>query len=123
VVTLTATADAGSVFTGWSGDLTGSVNPETITMSANRAVTATFEQTEPPDDGDRIIDFNDTSPFNSNTAMPSPYTEDGYSVSTVAGTPYLTDHDKYSELANFDDDVLFLYKLDETLDAGRLAVD
>ena len=42
VVTLTATPGAGFQFAGWSGDLTGSANPTTITMSANRTVTATF---------------------------------------------------------------------------------
>jgi pectate lyase len=42
VVTLTATPGSGFVFSGWSGDLTGAANPATITMSANRTVTATF---------------------------------------------------------------------------------
>jgi uncharacterized repeat protein (TIGR02543 family) len=42
VVSLTATPLAGSMFTGWSGDLTGSTNPTTITMDANKTVTATF---------------------------------------------------------------------------------
>jgi len=42
VVTLTATPAANFQFSGWSGDLTGSANPATITMSANRTVTATF---------------------------------------------------------------------------------
>jgi pectate lyase len=42
VVTLTATAASGFVFSGWSGDLSGSANPATITMSANRSVNATF---------------------------------------------------------------------------------
>ena len=42
VVTLTASADPGWVFSGWSGDLTGSVNPETLTMDSNKAVMATF---------------------------------------------------------------------------------
>jgi hypothetical protein len=32
------------VFSGWSGDLTGSVNPATITVDGNKAVTATFTQ-------------------------------------------------------------------------------
>src|SRR5262249_8415498 len=35
VVTLTATAAAGFQFSGWSGDLTGTTNPATITMNAN----------------------------------------------------------------------------------------
>src|SRR6185295_3378030 len=42
VVTLTATPGSGFQFSGWSGDLTGAANPATITMSANRTVTATF---------------------------------------------------------------------------------
>ena len=42
VVTLTATPGAGQQFNGWSGDLTGTANPATITMNANKSVTATF---------------------------------------------------------------------------------
>ena len=41
-VTLTATPDAGWEFSGWSGDLTGTTNPATITMDADKTVTATF---------------------------------------------------------------------------------
>jgi len=42
VVTLTANPSAGWAFSGWSGDLGGSTNPETITMNGNKVVTATF---------------------------------------------------------------------------------
>ncbi len=42
VVTLTATPDSGWVFSSWSGDLSGTTNPTTITMDANKSVTATF---------------------------------------------------------------------------------
>ena len=48
-VTLTAVADSGCNFMGWSGDLTGSTNPETITMDADKSVTATFTLNSPPD--------------------------------------------------------------------------
>jgi hypothetical protein len=41
-VTLTATTDPGSVFGGWSGDATGSSTTATVTMSANKNVTVTF---------------------------------------------------------------------------------
>jgi len=41
-VVLTAVPDSGSVFSAWSEDLTGSANPDTITMSGNMSVTATF---------------------------------------------------------------------------------
>jgi uncharacterized protein YkwD len=44
-VTLTATPDSGWQLSGWSGDLTGSANPATITMDANKIVTATFTET------------------------------------------------------------------------------
>ena len=39
-VWLTATANAGSTFAGWSGGLTG--NPTSVTMDGNKVVTATF---------------------------------------------------------------------------------
>ena len=42
VVSLTATPEAGWVFSGWSGDLNGSDNPASITMDGNKTVTATF---------------------------------------------------------------------------------
>ncbi len=41
-VQLTATADPGWSFAGWSGDLSGSANPATVTMDGNKTVTATF---------------------------------------------------------------------------------
>ncbi|UCF12668.1 MAG: DUF2341 domain-containing protein, partial [Thermoplasmatales archaeon] len=44
VVTLTAVADPGWTFSHWSGDLSGSSNPETITMNGNKVVTAHFTQ-------------------------------------------------------------------------------
>ncbi len=43
LVTLTATADLGWAFAGWSGALSGATSPVTLTMDANKAVTATFE--------------------------------------------------------------------------------
>src|SRR5213075_524192 len=39
-VQLTASANIGYHFVNWSGDLTGSVNPQNIVMSSNRSVTA-----------------------------------------------------------------------------------
>ena len=42
VVTLTATPTAGWTFVGWSGDASGSQTQTTVTMAANRTVTATF---------------------------------------------------------------------------------
>jgi Bacterial Ig-like domain (group 3)/Lamin Tail Domain/Divergent InlB B-repeat domain len=47
VVTLTASPDATAAFAGWSGDCTGT-GPCTVTMNANKSVTATFNFVPPP---------------------------------------------------------------------------
>jgi uncharacterized repeat protein (TIGR02543 family) len=47
VVALTATAATGWTFTGWNGALTGTANPQNLTMNANKSVTATFTQNPP----------------------------------------------------------------------------
>ena len=44
VVQLTATADPGWTFTGWSGDISGTANPHTLVMTGDKTVTATFTQ-------------------------------------------------------------------------------
>ena len=42
VVQLTATANAGYAFREWSGDLTGTDNPASVTMDGNKTITAEF---------------------------------------------------------------------------------
>lgn len=42
LVTLTATAASGWQFSSWSGDITGTSNPISLTMDGNKSVTATF---------------------------------------------------------------------------------
>jgi uncharacterized repeat protein (TIGR02543 family) len=42
IVQLTAAPDSGWTFSGWSGDMSGSDNPDSITMDGNKSVTATF---------------------------------------------------------------------------------
>jgi uncharacterized repeat protein (TIGR02543 family) len=46
VVTLTAAAELGWSFAGWSGDLSGSDNPDTVTITGDTVITATFTQDE-----------------------------------------------------------------------------
>ena len=42
VVTLTANANSGYSFSSWSGNASGAANPTTVTMNANKSVTANF---------------------------------------------------------------------------------
>jgi hypothetical protein len=46
VVTMTAMANPGWIFSDWSGDLTSTVNPVQITIDGDKVVTATFTQEE-----------------------------------------------------------------------------
>jgi uncharacterized repeat protein (TIGR02543 family) len=45
LVTATAVPDAGHEFKGWSGDLTGLANPQTLLLDANKSIRATFRKT------------------------------------------------------------------------------
>ncbi|NKQ38513.1 MAG: hypothetical protein HF967_03400 [Methanosarcinales archaeon] len=47
VVNLTAVPDPGWQFVNWTGDITETENPTTITMDANKTVIATFVPDEP----------------------------------------------------------------------------
>lgn len=47
VVTTTAVPDSNWVFSGWSGDLTGTTNPAQLTLTGNRTITATFTAVSP----------------------------------------------------------------------------
>ncbi len=80
-VTLTATPDSGYEFTGWSGDASGTTNPLTITMDADKTVTAIFTVIQ------RTLTLNATN--GSATAAPNPSTgtyDDG-TVVTLTATP------------------------------------
>ncbi|MEK7678105.1 MAG: PQQ-binding-like beta-propeller repeat protein, partial [Verrucomicrobiota bacterium] len=47
-VQLTAVADTGYAFTGWTGDASGTNNPLVVTMTTNKSITATFVFNNPP---------------------------------------------------------------------------
>ena len=46
VVTLTATADPGWEFSGWSGAASGSANPLQLPVDGDKKITATFVEVE-----------------------------------------------------------------------------
>ncbi|MDP2335138.1 MAG: ice-binding family protein [Bacteroidota bacterium] len=62
-VQLTATPNSGYTFTSWSGDATGSVNPLTVTMNANKNITANFTGGVIPPSGPLAIDLGCAAPF------------------------------------------------------------
>jgi uncharacterized repeat protein (TIGR02543 family) len=46
-VNLTATPNSGYIFSGWSGDITGSSNPASVTMDSDKTITANFSIAPP----------------------------------------------------------------------------
>jgi len=54
VVNLLASPSTGYNFSGWSGGLSGSTNPTTITMNSDKSVTATFTQPQAPPAGELL---------------------------------------------------------------------
>ena len=84
VVQLTATAIDGLYFSEWTGDLTGTDNPATITMDGDKAVTATFTD-EPP-----AAQYTLTTVVNGEGAVtldPDGGTYEEGTVVTVTGAP------------------------------------
>jgi len=83
VVTLTATPAAGYQFAVWSGDLSGSTNPATITMGADKSVTATFAPLPPPK---YTLSVNVVG-FGNVTLNPSGIVHNAGTVLTLTATP------------------------------------
>ncbi|MBU0476265.1 MAG: DUF5123 domain-containing protein [Bacteroidetes bacterium] len=73
VVTVTAVPDSGYLFVNWAGDLTGNVNPSTITMDGNKSVTAVFDVDTDVNDLQIPKEFglsqNYPNPFNPSTTI------------------------------------------------------
>ncbi len=82
MVTLTATPNSGYQFSGWSGDLSGSANPATITMNGNKNVTATF--TEIPSGSSIVHEESKTGGASGSTTVTT-----STSLTGVSGQLYL----------------------------------
>jgi uncharacterized repeat protein (TIGR02543 family) len=77
VVTLTAAPDSGWQFDGWSGDLSGSTNPATITMNSNKTVTANFSEVGATGTVGITSAYSSTSTSGYRRAMPFTMPENG----------------------------------------------
>ncbi|WP_408040614.1 InlB B-repeat-containing protein, partial [Tenacibaculum amylolyticum] len=80
-VELTATPDVGYQFDGWSGDATGTTNPLTITMDADKTVTAMFSKIQ------RALTINATNGSVSTNPNPTNGTYDDGTDVTLTATP------------------------------------
>ena len=84
VVTLTAKPNADYKFSEWSGDLSGKVNPVTITMNENRNITALFSLTtgindlSNPGQEQTKLGQNYPNPFQTGTTIPYLLSEQSY---------------------------------------------
>ena len=66
VVELTAIPENGWIFDYWQGDLTGSMNPTTITMNANKSIVAVFNEEE----SQIIVTITDIYPQDNSVEVP-----------------------------------------------------
>jgi uncharacterized protein (TIGR02145 family)/uncharacterized repeat protein (TIGR02543 family) len=82
VVTLTPVPAAGYHFSGWSGGLTGSANPATITMTGAKSVTATFALNAPNSFALTVLATNGTV-----TKLPDAAQYDSGTVVTLTPSP------------------------------------
>jgi uncharacterized repeat protein (TIGR02543 family) len=81
-VTLTANPAQGWQFDGWSGDLSGTQNPATITMNSDKNVTATFSEITTSQTVGYTSVFSSTTTSANRRAMPFTMPEDG-TISSV----------------------------------------
>jgi uncharacterized repeat protein (TIGR02543 family) len=64
--TLTATANPGYVFTGWTGAASGTQNPLSLTMDADKSVGATFAPDTSDSDGDGLCNYDEVMLYGTN---------------------------------------------------------
>jgi uncharacterized repeat protein (TIGR02543 family) len=67
--TITATPSPGYRFTGWTGDASGTENPLTITMDADKTVGATFEKDLSDSDSDGLTAYDELVTYGTNPAL------------------------------------------------------
>jgi pectate lyase len=114
IVTLTATPAPDWQFAGWSGDLSGTANPSTITLDGNKSVTANFTQIPPTittQPGSQSANAGDTVVFSVAASGSAPlsyqWKKDGGDITGATGATLtlanvrLTDAGSYSvEVSN-----------------------
>ncbi len=67
---LTATPSPGYLFTGWTGDATGTENPLSVLMDANKTISATFSPDTNDTDDDGFTNYEEIVIHGTNPALP-----------------------------------------------------
>lgn len=67
--TLTAIPNSGFVFSGWTGDASGAINPLTIVMNTDKIVGANFTQDLTDSDNDGISAFDELTIYGTNPSL------------------------------------------------------
>jgi uncharacterized repeat protein (TIGR02543 family) len=106
--TLAVTAHPGYLFTGWTGDATGSTNPLSILMNADKTIGATFAPDTNDDDDDGWTNYQEIVEYGTDPTKPD---TDGDGVKDSKDAFPLdpaetldTDHDGIGDNADLDDD-------------------
>jgi uncharacterized repeat protein (TIGR02543 family) len=105
---LTATSSPGYLFTGWTGDGTGTDNPLSVLMNSNKTIGATFTPDTNDSDSDGFTNYEEIVIHGTNPVLPDT-DGDGGKDSTDAfpldpAETLDTDHDGIGDNAGTDDD-------------------
>ena len=88
VQTVETIANAGYVFTGWSGDASGSSNPISVTMNSSKTIIANFAQDLSDNDADGLSNHDEILIHNSDPNQ-ADSNLDGLTDSQAVGLGYL----------------------------------
>jgi uncharacterized repeat protein (TIGR02543 family) len=106
--TLTATPSPGYIFTGWAGDATGTENPLSVLMDADKTITATFGPDTNDDDEDGLTNYREIVELGTRPDLPDTdgdTVDDGEDALPLDPTETLdTDGDGTGDNADTDDD-------------------
>ncbi len=108
IATLSATPTPGYLFTGWTGDASGTANPLSVLMNSDKAIGATFAPDTSDPDGDGLTNFQEIVEKGTNPTLPDTDVdgvEDGDDAFPLNPAETLdTDRDGTGDNADLDDD-------------------